>query len=195
MRKNLEAMVKAYKEGNEIEKVLSSILEELDKTVIKYYCYKYQNSGIEADDIKAELYLECYIALDDFIEGQAEFKTYFSNRCNNKILNLIRDNKRDKRVAKDDEGRAVMDISYEVCVENGDIVEAEGEVGNYTDVEVLMLINALHLKEDEKIICRGFMAGLRPTEIAEKMGVSPSTITYKVKKIRAKMQAQLNFAF
>lgn len=186
---NLKKQEKNY----EIDKILNEIISECENT-IKYFCLKYKNIPLDFEDIRAELLIELYNCLESFDpDGVAEFKTYLSACLENKCNKLYRDLTRQKRVLKDEDGEIVHDLSFEDLVENSnEVTEIEGSYSDYSEVEVKIFLDSLDLAPTERLICEEFSKGLRPSEVGEKLGISPSMITYKVKKIRYKVQLSLN---
>ena len=190
--KNLQTTIKNYQTStNNYERnlLVAEAIENCENT-IRYFTLKYRNLPIDSEDLRAELLIVIYKAMDKYREDLGcEFKTYLSRCMEQKCNKLYRDLTRDKRAVKNEEGEIVYSVSYEEMLENGaSVEEAEGSCGDYELVEISMLLDSLDLAKEERLICEDFAKGLKPKEIADKLGLSPAMITYKVKKIRAKMQ-------
>lgn len=195
--KNIEKLITNYKKTTQnYEKniILAEIISEIENT-LKYFCMKYKNIPLDGEDLRAEMLQELYKSIDEYsIEVNCEFRTYLSSRLENKCNKLYRDLTRLKRVRKDEDGEIIHAVSYDGLLEEGiDVAEAEGSYNEYSEVEIRMFLDKLDLADEEKLICEGYIDGLKPSEIGKNLGISPAMITYKTKKIRYKMQLSLNF--
>ena len=195
--RNVQILVMDYRNcEDKLDKniLLSEIIEECENT-LRYFTLKYKNIPMDSEDLRAEMLTEIYICCDKYNEGLGcEFKTYLSSCLERKCCKIYRDSTRQKRMVKNQDGEILYSVSYDEMLENGASVgEAEGTTGDYTDVEIKMLLDKLNLPKDERLICEGFARGLQPKEMASILGLSPAMITYKTKKIRTKMQISLNF--
>lgn len=192
---DLNSLIRSYRNTTDLYTkniFLSEVISSLEQT-IKYFLMKYANIDIDQEDLRAELRIEIYRSIDDFDkELGVSFKTFISRCFENRCNNILRDSLRDKRVAKNEVGEVLKAVSYEYLLGEG-IDVAEGVCGDYGDVEIMMLLDSLDLPDRDKAICEGFIRGLRPIEIAEKLGVAPATITYRTKKIRSVLANSYNF--
>lgn len=195
----MNKLIEVYKSAKstfEKNTALSDILVAVEPT-IKYFTIKYRNLPIDEADLRAELLMELCTAVDGYnSEVGVEFKTYLSRCFEFKCNKMYRDCTRKKRSILNEDGEYVHDLSYEGLLESGSgIYEAEGSVGDYSEVEVRLMLEKLNLDNEERMICEEFARGLTPSEVGRMLGISPSMITYKVKKIRAKMSVGLNLAY
>lgn len=197
--RNVQTIVKDYKEAKtnyEKNILVAEIITGCENT-LKYFTIKYNNIPLDTEDLRGELLVVLFKALDKYTDGLGcEFKTYLSRCIEQKCNKLYRDLSRDKRAVKNDNGEIVYAVSYDELLENGTSVgEAEGSYGDYSTIEVNALLDTLNLATEERLICEEFAKGLKPKEIADKLGISPAMITYKTKKIRSKMAIGLQLAY
>lgn len=196
---NLQQLINNYRiTDNEFERQesMAQIIAECEQTMT-YFGMQYSNLPIDREDIRAELLIVLVKCVGDYESEFGQFKTYFSKCCKSRLNNLHRDLKRQKRNAVNEEGEFLYPISYEELVENGynakGYEEYEGTVNSYEDIEIMMLLDSLDLAEHERLICEGFAKGLKSVEIAERLSVTPAMVTYHLKRIRQKFEANLIF--
>lgn len=197
--RNLQTIINEYKNtlGNYERNILVAEAIGGVENTIKYFTLKYSNLPMDKEDLRAELLIVVYTAMDKYEDNLGcEFKTYVSRCMEQKCNKLYRDLTREKRAVKNEEGELVYSVSYDELLENGTSVgEAEGSYGDYDSVEINLLLDKLNLSTDERLICEAFTKGLKPKEIADKLGLSPAMVTYNTKKIRSKMAISLQLAY
>ena len=193
--KQLETLINIYNTTeNKLDsnEVLSNIVTECEGT-IKYFTMKYSNIPMDAEDLRSEILQVIYKTVESYDASMGyEYKTYLSRSVETRCNHLYRDLTRQKRAKKNEDGEVIHELSYEALLEDGvTVTEIESSYNEYSDVEIKMVLNSIGLTKEERLICEKFAGGLKSKEVGDSMGISPAMITYKVKKIRYKMQLAL----
>lgn len=186
----------AEKGGYEANELLAVLIKRMEGMMVQYV-NKYRNIPNTDFEDRYSVVLEHFIiALDEFDDKLGNklttvCKKYFSQGLNR----LHRDMTRAKRYNPN-----VIVGSYELAQEirkeqeeSGRDVSINTTFSEFDRVEVMQLLSSLNLSEKQMEMCMGFIDGENAKDIAERLDVTPQTISWYKKVVRDRMKAALSF--
>lgn len=179
--------------ANEIVGLLMGRMEG----IMVQFSKRYENIPHTDFEHRYSVVLEAFIkVLDTFdvsrgLKLTTACKTYFSQALNR----LYRDQTRDMRYDP-----TAVHGSYEVMQElrkeqedNQPVDMSQYQMGEFSQVEILDLLDKLKLNDRQLEMCVGFLEGKSQADIAKSMGVKTQTLSWYKSVVREKMEFALNF--
>ena len=184
-------LTRLQEEDKEKREEAKQILIERNLRLVVYIARKFENTGINIEDLISIGTIGLIKAINTFQYGKnTQFSTYAARCIENEILMLLRVNKKHSAVmslneclGKDKEGNeiCVMDI---VQNEGCDVIESVEN--NILTEKLLEIIKNVLSDREYEIICLRYGIGSRPAytqrEIAKMLGISRSYISRLEKK-------------
>ncbi|MGL5460745.1 MAG: hypothetical protein ACRDBY_14105 [Cetobacterium sp.] len=168
----------------EKNEILEAIFKEV-KGCKEYLITKYLGiPNTTKEDLESVLNMTIVKCVDYYnVDGAVSFKTFFS-KCGKRELDLLlRDNTRDKRVFRDEEGNIIKPSSIEAIVDGGGFINVTSNY-DYADIELNLLLDKLNLTYEQRFICDKLSKGWNKIDIARALNKSLQNICYNIKALR-----------
>lgn len=184
------------KNGLEQNEILGILLKRMEGIMVQYN-NSYSNIPHTDFEHRSSIILEQFlVALNEFDMSMGNklttvCKKYFSQGLNR----LYRDMTREKRYDPN-----IVHNSYELMQEikkdkeDKDSELNKGvELSEFSNFEILDLLNTAGLNEKQFSMCVGFIEGKNANEIADELGVTPQAVSWYKREAKKKLQIALNF--
>ena len=167
--------------------------------LVAHIAKKYQNSGIEQDDLVSIGSIGLIKAVASFRPEAGRLTSYASRCVENEILMVLRSNKKNKSnmslsepIGSDREGNEIMLL--DILGTEGDIVSEQAEL-NIESARAIRLVNCVLDKRERKVILLryGLLDGaVHPQpEVASALTISRSYVSRIEKRAIEKLRAAL----